>query len=31
MSEQQASIDAAMLVLDDFMSSLNASDEAGVN
>jgi hypothetical protein len=31
MSEQQASIDAAMLVLDDFISSLNASDEAGVN
>ena len=31
MSEHQGSIDAAILVLDDFMSSLNASDEAGVN
>jgi len=31
MSEHQGSIDAAMAVLDDFMASLNASDEAGVN
>ena len=31
MIEHQASIDAAMAALDDFMSSLNANDEAGVN
>jgi len=31
MSEHQEAIDAAMAVLDDFMASLNASDEAGVN
>ena len=31
MSEHQESIDAAMAILDDFMRSLNASDEAGVN
>lgn len=31
MTENQAAIDAGMAVLDDFMASLNASDEAGVN
>ncbi len=31
MSEHQGLIDAGMAVLDDFMSALNASDEAGVN
>ena len=31
MSEQQASIDVKMLVLDNLMFSLNAGDEAGVN
>jgi hypothetical protein len=31
MSEQQASIDVEMLVLDNLMSLLNAGDEAGVN
>ena len=29
--EHQESVDAAMAILDDFMRSLNASDEAGVN
>ena len=31
MSEHQESIDAAMAILDNFMRSLNANDEAGVN
>jgi len=31
MSDDQATIDAGMVVLDDFMASLNASDEVGVN
>ena len=31
MYEHQESVDAAMAILDDFMRSLNASDEAGVN
>ena len=31
MCEHQESVDAAMAILDDFMRSLNASGEAGVN
>jgi len=31
MCEHQESVDAAMAILDDFMRSLNAGDEAGVN
>ena len=31
MTNHRVSIDAALSILDDFMRSLNASDEAGVN